>query len=104
MVFWVHGELPPIKHQCWPQRPVDPWASKPELKSLANAPSDVSKQPPLGPDEEEVKQDPPKNADRLDRRGTLSENDPKFVLQTEDGGKFYINTHRNIKTPANSNH
>ena len=55
-------------------------------------------------DEEEVKQDPPKNADRLDRRGTLSENDPKFVLQTEDGGKFYINTHRNIKTPANSNH
>ena len=45
---------------------------------------------PLSADEEEVVTDPPEEADRLDPLGTLSEDDPEFVLQTEDGGRFYM--------------
>ncbi len=41
-------------------------------------------------DEEEVWKDPPEYADKLDQRGTLSEDDPKFVLQTADGGRIYL--------------
>ena len=41
-------------------------------------------------DEEEVRKDPPEYADKLDQRGTLSEDDPKYVLKTADGGRIYM--------------
>lgn len=92
VAFWVDGELPYIdSDECWASGTTrDNWATKPELKSLDNMPLEVSKQPPLGSDEEEVWKDPPEYADKLDQRGTLSEDDPKFVLQTADGGRIYL--------------
>ena len=48
-------------------------------------------------DEEEVVVDPPEKADLRDPRGTLSEDDPNFVLHTENGGRLYIRRHGGVR-------
>ena len=35
-------------------------------------------------------EDEPESVDTLDPRGTLSEDDPDYVLPTELGGRFYM--------------
>ena len=41
-------------------------------------------------DEEEVVKDEAEKVDSRDARETLSEDDPEYVLNTEDGGRFYM--------------
>jgi len=95
MMFWVDGDLPNnMEYDCWSSgsRRED-WSSMRQLKSNSNAPLEISEQPPLGTNEEEVVEDAPEADDDKDPRGrgTLSEDDPEFVLSTETGGRFYMN-------------
>jgi len=94
MMFWVQGDMPKdIQRECWASgSEYDNWATKSALKSNKNAPLEISEQPPLGTEEEEVVRDDPEKVDSRDAlgRGTLSEDDPEFVLNTEDGGRFYM--------------
>jgi len=91
MMFWVDGDLPRVGHDCWASgTSYDNWETKSYLKSRENAPLEISKQPPLGPNEEEVVKDPPEDVDKRSKLGTLSEDDPDFVLATEEGGRFYM--------------
>jgi len=94
MMFWIQGDLPPkMARSCWSSgSSYDNWATKPELKSLDHAPLEISEQPPLGPNEEEVVRDDAEAGDAGDTlgRGTLSEVDPEYVLPTGDRGKFYM--------------
>jgi len=93
MMFWVHGDVPKnMERDCWSSgSPRDNWSSMRILKSENNAPLQISEQPPLGTNEEEVVVDGPEAVDAKDPRGTLSEDDPDFVLSTETGGRFYMN-------------
>lgn len=92
MMFWVDGDLPKrISRDCWASgTDFDNWSTKPDLKSVDNAPLEASEQYPLGQNEEEVVKDRAENVDRRDRRKTLSEDDPEYVLNTEGGGRFYM--------------
>jgi len=93
IMFWVEGDLPKqIQRNCWGSgSDYDNWSTKPALKSLKNAPLDASEQPPLGTNEEEVVVDPSEEVDSRDPKGTLNEDDPNYVLSTENGGRFYMN-------------
>jgi len=93
MFFWVDGDLPKdIDRDCWASgfASNDGWSTHRALKAYQNAPLDASEQYPLGIDEEEVLKDEPEKGDSRDPRGTLSEDDPEYVLNTETGGRFYM--------------
>lgn len=92
MMFWVDGDLPKdISTDCWSSGSVyDNWSTKKAIKSYENAPLDASEQPALGTNEEEVVKDEAEKVDSRDARETLSEDDPEYVLNTEDGGRFYM--------------
>jgi len=92
LIFWVNGDLPKdIETDCGASgSDYDNWSTKTAIKSFKNAPLNASEQPPLGKDEEEVVEDEPESVDTLDPRGTLSEDDPDYVLPTELGGRFYM--------------
>jgi len=87
MMYWVDGDLERnVDSSCWSSGvPYSSWAKMSEIQSLKNAPLEISVQPTLGKGEEEVVRDDPEPGEEL-----LSEDDRRFVIQTNDGGRFYM--------------
>lgn len=91
MMFWVEGDVPEGASSCWSNGfPYWDWSRFGKgLNAEKGAPLEASVQPKLGLGEEEVVEDAREAADGAS--GLLAEVDPRFVIQTKDGGRFYMN-------------